>query len=350
MKICYIVAMEAEAQPFVEKFGVQKIEGAFDPLPCQLYEHQLSKEDSLYIVVNGRQHGSSLIGCEAASITVLKAIETIHPDLVVNSGTCGAFKKNGAEIGKVYIGSGVMFHDRRVMGDDKWYTQSIGNYPLSERSAEIAKALNMPMGKVTTGSSLDIQPCDLLTYEHTVHACQIRHRPHRRRRKHLRGIQPQPFPCLRRAEQGKCQDCGIPYKTLTLRSRKEYLQEILPYTFCKGGFFFIAKQSLVWISRPRIPTLCHQREFFVIARHEHLTELRLGDMSDNLHILHAFHLRQVAYRHCEEQFVVFSSIEGAGGKIHIELFCRDRNLIIYRDVLLVYAATAAGLLAYMHKF
>lgn len=165
MKICYIVAMEAEAQPFVEKFGVQKIEGAFDPLPCQLYEHQLSKEDSLYIVVNGRQHGSSLIGCEAASITVLKAIETIHPDLVVNSGTCGAFKKNGAEIGKVYIGNGVMFHDRRVMGDDKWYTQSIGNYPLSNRSAEIAEALNMPMGKVTTGSSLDIQPCDLKVME-----------------------------------------------------------------------------------------------------------------------------------------------------------------------------------------
>ncbi len=161
MKICYIVAMEAEAKPFVEKFGVEKVESAFGKLPCLLYQHRLSEKDSLYIVVNGQQHGSSLIGCEAASITTLKAIETIQPDIVINSGTCGAFKKNGAEIGKVYIGNGVMFHDRRVMGDDKWYTQSIGNYRLSARSEEIAAALNMPMGKVTTGSSLDIQPCDL---------------------------------------------------------------------------------------------------------------------------------------------------------------------------------------------
>lgn len=161
MKICYIVAMEAEAKPFIEKYGVEKVEGAFSPLPCLLYTHQLNDNDSLYIVVNGTQHGSSLVGCEAATLTTLKAIELLHPDLIVNSGTCGAFKKNGAEIGKVYISNGVMFHDRRVMGDDEWATQSLGNYPIYERAKEIADALQMPMGKVTTGSSLDMQPCDL---------------------------------------------------------------------------------------------------------------------------------------------------------------------------------------------
>lgn len=161
MKLCYIVAMEAEAQPFIGKYGVEKVEGAFSPLPCLLYQKALSEKDTLYIVVNGTQHGSSLVGCEAASITALKAIETLHPDLVINSGTCGAFKKKGAEIGKVYISDGVMFHDRRVMGDDEWATQSLGNYPIYERAKEIAEALGMPMGKVTTGSSLDMQPCDL---------------------------------------------------------------------------------------------------------------------------------------------------------------------------------------------
>lgn len=161
MKLCYIVAMEAEAQPFIEKYGVEKVEGAFSPLPCLLYQKALSEKDTLYIVVNGTQHGSSLVGCEAASITALKAIETLHPDLVINSGTCGAFKKKGAEIGKVYISDGVMFHDRRVMGDDEWATQSLGNYPIYERANEIAEALGMSMGKVTTGSSLDMQPCDL---------------------------------------------------------------------------------------------------------------------------------------------------------------------------------------------
>lgn len=153
--------MEAEAKPFIEAYGVEKVEGAFAPLPCLLYSKQLSCSNTLYIVVNGTQHGSSLVGCEAASITTLKAIELLQPDLVINSGTCGAFKKHGAEIGKVYISNSVMFHDRRVMGDDEWATQSLGNYPVYERSSEIADALGMPMGKVTTGSSLDMQPCDL---------------------------------------------------------------------------------------------------------------------------------------------------------------------------------------------
>lgn len=165
MNICYIVAMEAEAAPFVERFNVEKVEGAFHPLPCILYQKQLDREHVLNIVVNGTQHGSSLIGCEAATLTTIKAIETLQPDIVINSGTCGAFKKYGAEIGKVYIGSGVMFHDRRVMGDDEWGTQALGNYALSARSKEVADALGLEMAKVTTGSSLDMQPCDLQIIE-----------------------------------------------------------------------------------------------------------------------------------------------------------------------------------------
>ena len=62
---------------------------------------------------------------------------------------------------EVYIGNGVMFHDRRVPGDDSWGTQSLGNYPVWEGSQALAEALGLKMGKVTTGSSLDMQPCDL---------------------------------------------------------------------------------------------------------------------------------------------------------------------------------------------
>ena len=54
-----------------------------------------------------------------------------------------------------------MFHDRRVPGDDAWDTQSIGNYAVWEGSKDLAQALSFKMGKVTTGSSLDMQPCDL---------------------------------------------------------------------------------------------------------------------------------------------------------------------------------------------
>jgi len=158
--ICYIAAMVAEAQPFIEEYGLNEAKDFFAPLPCLLYEGHV-KGRKLYVVLNGQQHGSDLVGCEAAAVATTVAIQRLKPDLVINSGTCGAFKANGASIAKVYIGNGAMFHDRRVPGDDAWSTQSVGNYPVWEGSKQLAGQLGLDMGKVTTGSSLDMQPCDL---------------------------------------------------------------------------------------------------------------------------------------------------------------------------------------------
>ncbi len=160
MTICYIVAMVAEAQPFIERYGIKEVKDFFAPLPCMLYEGEVDGS-RLCVVLNGRQNGSDLVGCEAASVATLAAVQRLNPDLVVNSGTCGAFKSDGAGIADVYIGNGVMFHDRRVPGDDNWGTQSLGNYPVWQGSQQLAAALGFKQGKVTTGSSLDMQPCDL---------------------------------------------------------------------------------------------------------------------------------------------------------------------------------------------
>lgn len=160
MKICYIVAMRAEAQPFIEASGVEIQPGFFSPLPCLCYYGKVNTSE-LYIVLNGEQHGSDLVGCEAASVATLAAIQKIQPDLIINSGTCGAFKANGAGIGDVFLGNNVMFHDRRVPGDDAWGTQALGNYPTWEGTKALAEKLGFKLGKVTTGSSLDMQPCDL---------------------------------------------------------------------------------------------------------------------------------------------------------------------------------------------
>lgn len=159
MKICYIVAMRAEAKPFIEHFNVELQEDFFAPLPCLCYKAEVAGIE-LYIVLNGAQHNSDLVGCEAASVATLAALQKIQPDLVINSGTCGAFKCNGAAIGDVFLGSGAMFHDRRVPGDDEWGTQALGNYPVWEGTQPLAEKLGFKLGKVTTGSSLDMQPCD----------------------------------------------------------------------------------------------------------------------------------------------------------------------------------------------
>lgn len=166
MHICYIIAMEAEAKPFIQRFGVKEVEKYFAPLPCRLFQHNdIAPNSTLSIVTLGRQYERDLLGCEAASVATLAAIERLKPDLIINSGTCGAWERKGAKIGKVYIADGVMFHDRRVPGDDDWGTQGLGNYPVWEKSIEIASKLNLDMGRVTTGSSLDLQPCDEVIIE-----------------------------------------------------------------------------------------------------------------------------------------------------------------------------------------
>ena len=149
--------MVAEAKPFIERYGIEEVKDFFAPLPCLLYEGKVG-DLILDVVLNGQQQRSDLIGCEAATMATLSAIQRLNPDLVINSGTCGAFCANGAEIAEVYIGNGVMFHDRRVPGDNAWGTQSLGNYPVWEGSWRIAEALGLPMGKVTTGSSFDLSP------------------------------------------------------------------------------------------------------------------------------------------------------------------------------------------------
>ncbi len=175
MNICYIFAMEAEAQPLIKQLKAEEQEQFFAPLPCRLFEATLPPHPStsnlppsptgragvgLYIVTNGRQHDRDLIGCEAAALTTAVAIQRLKPDLVISSGTCGGWARKGAKVGEVYIANGAMFHDRRVPGDNAWDTQGLGNYPVWEGSYRLAERLQMPMGKVTTGSSFDLQPIE----------------------------------------------------------------------------------------------------------------------------------------------------------------------------------------------
>ena len=153
-KVCYIIAMHAEAQPLIEHYGMVCREDFFAPLPCELWETEGDRH--IYVVLPGRQHDRDLIGCEAAAMATTLAIERLHPDIIINSGTCGAWQRYGMEVGKVYLGSGAMFHDRRVPGDNAWATQGLGNYPVWEGTERLARELGLGLGKVTTGSSFDM--------------------------------------------------------------------------------------------------------------------------------------------------------------------------------------------------
>ena len=159
MTICYIIAMEAEARPIVDYYKMQERKDFFAPLPCRLWEMTIqgeAGENKVYVVTPGRQYDRDLIGCEPAAMTTTLAIERLHPDMVINSGTCGAWARHGMKVGQVCLASGAMFHDRRVPGDNAWATQGLGNYPTWDGTEKMAQALSLTMGKVTTGSSFDM--------------------------------------------------------------------------------------------------------------------------------------------------------------------------------------------------
>lgn len=164
MKICYIIALHAEATPLIDCFNLRLVNDFFSPLPCELYQNPDFPD--LSVVLTGSDRERDLIGCEAACVATMAAIQQLKPELVISSGTCGGFKCFGSVVGRVYIGSGVIFHDRRIPGDNAWGTQSIGNYHLwegSEKLYEQLKNYGMDVGyeKVSTGSSFSLTDEDM---------------------------------------------------------------------------------------------------------------------------------------------------------------------------------------------
>ena len=164
MKICYIIALHAEAAPLIKYFNLKLVDDVFSPLPCKLYQNP--DIPGLSVVLTGSDRERDLIGCEAASVTTMAAIQRLQPELVISSGTCGGFKCFGGVVGRVYIGSGAIFHDRRVPGDNAWGTQSIGDYPLWEGSKKfyeqlMEEGMNVGYEKVSTGSSFSLTDEDM---------------------------------------------------------------------------------------------------------------------------------------------------------------------------------------------
>ncbi len=158
-RICYIIAMRAEGEPLIAHYALQERANFFAPLPCRLFVGTVGQTE-LCVVINGTDHDRDLIGCEAATMTTMAAIEKLRPDIVISSGTCGGWQRHGTRLGAVYIANAVMFHDRRVPGDNEWHTQGLGNYPVWSGSEALARRLQLPMGKVTTGSSFDLSAED----------------------------------------------------------------------------------------------------------------------------------------------------------------------------------------------
>ena len=54
------------------------------------------------------------VGTIPAAPTLSDLLNFISPELVINPGTAGGFKRNGGQIGDIYLAEKVIFHHRNI--------------------------------------------------------------------------------------------------------------------------------------------------------------------------------------------------------------------------------------------
>ncbi|KAF7142277.1 hypothetical protein RHSIM_Rhsim05G0063700 [Rhododendron simsii] len=115
--------------------------------------------------------GVDSVGTISASLVTYASILALQPDLIINAGTAGGFKielfsdseklcfqAKGASIADIFLASDVAFHDRRIP------IPVFDLYGVGLRQAfptpNLVKTLNLKVGKLSTGDSLDTSPKD----------------------------------------------------------------------------------------------------------------------------------------------------------------------------------------------
>ncbi|ESQ53633.1 hypothetical protein EUTSA_v10026821mg [Eutrema salsugineum] len=159
--IVFIVAMQKEAQPLIDKFGLVKdVNSPFPKEVAWVLFNGMYKDLNINIVCPGKDAtlGVDSVGTVPASLVTYASIQAIQPDLIINAGTAGGFKAKGASIGDVYIVSSAAFHDRRIP------VPVLDLYGVGMRKAfptpNLIKELNLKVGRLSTGDSMDMSPHD----------------------------------------------------------------------------------------------------------------------------------------------------------------------------------------------
>lgn len=159
--IVIIIVMQEEAMPVVNKFQLKEESDSVFPegVPWVRYRG-VYKDLNLYLVWPGKDRslGVNSVGTVSAAILTYAAIQAMKPDLIINAGTAGGFKAKGAGVGDVYLASDVAFHDRRIP------IPVFDVYGVGHRQAfltpNLLKELNLKVGRLSTGDSLDMSPRD----------------------------------------------------------------------------------------------------------------------------------------------------------------------------------------------
>lgn len=161
--VVVFVAMEAEATPFVEHLGLSNITKNFFPrqTPFHSFQGTYNNDYTVTVVTNGKDRiydtgvdNCGTVPAAVASFLTLQKIGEENVDLVINAGTCGGFKRKGAEIGSVYLTTAVAHHDRRIP-IPSFDEYGIGRLESKLTVEKMAANFGFKTGVCTTGNSLD---------------------------------------------------------------------------------------------------------------------------------------------------------------------------------------------------
>lgn len=159
--LAIIFAMEAEALPFIKKLNFSPVQDN-TLAPVKVFQSDFFEGATCYLFVNGqcRKHGVDRVGTQSSAITAWEVIKSYAPNLIINAGTAGGFKSQGAEIADVYLSDDfIYYHDRRIpLPQFDQYGE--GAFP-SISTRELAADLNLKQGVISSGNSLDMTDEDL---------------------------------------------------------------------------------------------------------------------------------------------------------------------------------------------
>ncbi len=160
--VLIMIAMRAEAREFIEALGLKQEGNVFDDkLPMMAYSGKVDNL-SVVVVLNGidKRFDVDNVATQPAVLATYVGIQKFNPDLIINAGTAGGFKKADHEIGDAVVSCDTLkFHDRRIplKGFEAY---GIGSYPCID-IPELVKELSLKQGIISTGNSLDCTKTDL---------------------------------------------------------------------------------------------------------------------------------------------------------------------------------------------
>ncbi len=155
-RIMLIVAMKKEAQPIIKQMNMKVVEHKMDSqLPVSVYEADMDN-GKVFLIVSGTcaTHGVDRIGTQGLNLVAWEAVKVFSPDILINAGTAGGFKRNGTMPGDIYVSSeSIKYHDRLFNPDMHFLNYGIGSYKCLPIPF-IAKKLGLKEGVISTGGSL----------------------------------------------------------------------------------------------------------------------------------------------------------------------------------------------------